>query len=201
MSLRGHNPKTRRTVAFTTSFLVVSAGRVSLALPADWIRGILTPDEMGAHERVEALGVIYASTDLVGRLGLQSTDSTADSRTILCSNGHQHRAFAVEQVFGLRDVDSQHLLPLPPHFSGGEREWFQGVFLFRETAALVVNPHWLLSDDRSIATIERISERRQQPAAIEATPSGTPSAQVPTLLQPAQLEDRSDAENTPWTSI
>jgi hypothetical protein len=57
------------------------------------------------------------------------------------------------------------MLPLPTQFRSEERRWFGGLFLFRETAALVLNPGWILEESRRALA-------GSQPDAIVISPDG-----------------------------
>ncbi len=167
MSLRGH-----KTVATSVSpsvrLLVVDFGNIHLAIPADTVRGILKPEQVPDSDVLCVLGVSYPLIDLARRLGLPRKPSTADIRVILCSEGGRHCAFQVDHVIGLIDVGRLGLLPLPPQFRGEERRWFDGLFVFRETAALVLNCGWILQGGRWTST-------ENQPAEVMMPSQATPS--------------------------
>lgn len=145
MSLRGH-----KTVATPVStgirLLVADCGNTYWAVPADVVRGILKPEQVSDNDVLLFLGVSYPRVDLAGRFGLRRKASGAEARVILLSDGNRHRAFQVDQVIGLIEVGRPSVLPLPAQFRGEERRWFGGLFLFRETVALVLNPGWILED-------------------------------------------------------
>ncbi len=153
MSLRGHH-KTISTHEQEISFLVVRLGETRLALPADGVRGVLTPDEAGSGDSIRAVGITYRHIDLAGLLMLSADFSTTDTRAVLYSNGRSHGAVRVEQVFGLTEVEPTQCIPLPPHFRGGERTWFAGLILHQEGLALVVNPTWLLGEMAEVVSME-----------------------------------------------
>jgi hypothetical protein len=78
-------------------------------------------------------------------MGLPPAVLTPDMRIILCGEHRARQAWRVDRTMGLEDVDLQRITPLPPHFAGVEQSWFTGLFLFRDTVALLINPGWLLS--------------------------------------------------------
>lgn len=167
MSLRGY-----KTVASPVStsirLLVADCGNTYLAVPADVIRGILKPEQVADTDVLSFLGVSYPRVDLAGRFGLRRKVSGAEARVILCSNGNRQCAFQVDEVIGLIEVARSSVLPLPAQFRGEERRWFGGLFLFRETAALVLNPTWILEESRRAFT-------ENQPDAALTSPSAARS--------------------------
>lgn len=146
MSLRGCRVAVKEAVQ-SIRFLAVGYGQTILAFPADFVRGILTPSETGPQSALTLVGDTYRPSDLRANLGLPAaTGPSPESRTILCSNGTSHRAFHVDRVWGLTEVERGQILPLPPHFRGDERKWLAGLFLYQDGVALIVNPGWLLND-------------------------------------------------------
>ncbi|MET0513955.1 MAG: chemotaxis protein CheW [Nitrospiraceae bacterium] len=143
MALRGYNAAatTRDT---QVRCLVVACGPYVLAVPADWVRSILTQRETGCGETISSGGVAYPVTDLAARLRLPSLTSTAETRIILYGNEKCVCAFAVDRVLELVEPERHELRPLPTQFRNAERHRLAGFFLYRETMALVVNPRWLL---------------------------------------------------------
>ena len=152
MSLRGHH-KTVSTHEQEISFLVVRLGETRLALPADGVRGVLTPAEAGIGDSISAVGITYRHIDLAGLLLLTAEFSTTDTRVVLYSNGRTHGAVRVEQVFGLTDVEPTQCVPLPAHFRADERTWFSGMILHEGGLALVVNPSWLLGEMAEVVSM------------------------------------------------
>lgn len=145
MSLRGHH-KSANVYVETASFLVVRLGRSYLALPADGVRGVLTPEEAGHEQAVTAAGTLYQPVDLAQLLSVVADVSGLEMRTVLYSNGHSHGAIRVEQVVGLTDVDRKTVLPLPLQFQCDERRWFGGMMLYQDLLVLIVNPSWALGE-------------------------------------------------------
>lgn len=152
MSLRGHLQSTNVLVE-TASFLVVRLGRTYLALPADGVRGVLTPEEIGHEEAVTATGSVYQSVDLAQLLFLTVDLSGHEMRTVLYSNGHSHGAIRVEQVVGLTDVERKNCLPLPSQFQCDERRWFGGMMLYEDLLVLIVNPAWMLGELAEVVSV------------------------------------------------
>lgn len=146
MSLRGQT-KTVAGAGATERMLVVTSGPINLAISATVVESILPPEEAGGTGSVTVREIIYPVTDLARRLGHTSAAAARDPRIILCGSRGRHRGFRVDQVLGLTEVEISRLRPLPPHFTGEERTWFKGYFLYQEGVALWVNPDWLVGPD------------------------------------------------------
>ena len=143
MALRGY--KAAATARDTqVRCLVVACGPCVLAVPADWVRSILTQGEVGYGETVSSGGVIYAVTDLTAHLRLPPLTPSTETRIILYGNEKRVCAFAVDRVLELVEPERHDLRPLPTQFRNAERHRLAGFFLYRETMALIVNPGWLL---------------------------------------------------------
>ena len=155
MSLRGQS-KAAATVGALEHLLVVASGPVNLALAARVVEGILPLEEAGAKDVATVRGVTYRVAPLAGRWGETPSPVTPNTQLLLCGNRGQHRGFTVDQVLGLTEVDPRQIQPLPPHFACEERTWFKGLFRFRDTVALLVNPDWLLASDKDAGTGERV---------------------------------------------
>lgn len=209
MSLRGRTVGATALVA-EAQFLVVVSGGVPVAISSDLVRGILQPEDSPREQTITWLGGAYPLTDLADRFGWPRAAWTAENRAILCGLGEHMLALSVEQVMGLTDVDPRQIKPLPPHFSGPERKWITGLFLFRESVALVPDQAWLIGpqqqreEARPAALIEplepvRVSVprgMRQEPEAVEAE-----EVNLADQLDVEPIEDMSDAENAPWADI
>ena len=152
MSLRGHH-RTESTREEGISFLVVRLGETSLALPADGVRGVLTPAEAGVGDSINAVGITYRYLNLADMLALSAEFDTTDTRVVLYSNGRSHAAVRVEQVFGLTEVEPTQCVPLPAQFRADERTWFSGMILHEEGLALIVNPTWLLGEVAEVVSM------------------------------------------------
>jgi len=143
MALRGH-----KTVALSEGqvirFLVALIGPTHFAFPAHWVRGIITPAEVGPDKLVTWADSSYERTDLSGRLTIGALIATAETRIILYGNEQRSRSFAVDGVLGLVDVDRVQIQALPPQFRGGERNRLLGIFADTAYVALIANPFWVL---------------------------------------------------------
>lgn len=204
MSLRGHRVAVR-SVTQLTKYLVVGYDSATLALPADLVRGILTPSETGSQSAMTIMGETYHAEDLRARLGIPAaTDGATEARTVLCSHGVCRRAVHVDRVLGLTEVERTQVLPLPPHFHSAEREWFAGLFLYLDKVALIVNPDWLLNDRASLLPTNAIADRyvvNAREAAAKTNPEKSRPAVLVAPWLPMDLDEANDAEDTPWASI
>jgi chemotaxis signal transduction protein len=137
----------------------------------------------------------YPVTDLAERLELAQVSKTGQARVILCSMGGRRAAFPVDAVAGLVDVQRSQVVPLAKQFRGQERQWFHGVFPFEETGALVVNVDWVVKtgDRPALVTADL-----QTTAVVPSKPRSKPRV---VDIGGIQLEEATDAENTPWASI
>ena len=152
MSLRGHL-QSANVLVETASFLVVRLGRSYLALSADGVRGVLTPEEVGHERAVTAAGTLYQPVDLAHLLSVVVDLSGLEVRTVLYSNGHSHGAIHVEQVVSLTDVERKNCLPLPPQFQCDERRWFGGMMLYEDLLVLIVNSAWALGELAEVVSV------------------------------------------------
>ncbi len=164
------SPRDARVPIITTiQVLVVSCGSAYVAMPADITRGILDPQEVGPDGTVTAVGVTYTMTDLVARLGLERAGRSAEPKIVLCARREAAKAVYVDQLYELVDVKQDQVNTLPMHFTGAERDWFAGLFLFQDNVTLLVNPAWLLGDEREASVGGPVLE-------------GRPSHSLPALL-------------------
>ena len=144
MALRSRTDKIAPALD-TMQVLVVACGKTYLAIPGAIVRGVVEFGEAVEARIVSLFGEACRVTDLAARLGLAPVLLTPDMRIILCGEHRARQAWRVDRTLGLEDVDMQRITPLPPHFAGVEQNWFTGLFLFRDTVALLINPGWLLS--------------------------------------------------------
>lgn len=178
MSLRGRTEQVAPALG-TMPVLVVICGKTYLAIPGAIVRGVVESAEAIQARIISLFGEACRVTDLAARLGLPPSAATPDARIILCGEHRAKQAWQVDRAIGLTDVDLQRITPLPPHFAGVEQSWFTGLFLFRETVALLLNPGWLLSQpmDAFIAQpqlegagAEAPAAASEPPVAVDATP-------------------------------
>ncbi len=203
MSLRGRRVAVR-SAAQSTRHLVVVCGSAVLAFPADLVHGILTAFDVGSQTALTVLNETYPVAELRVQLGLPlAAGSSPEARTVLCSSGVCRRAFRVDQVLGLTEVEHMQVLPLPSHFRGAEREWFAGLFLYLDVVALIVNPDWLLNGRLSPLPSGAIADRQvtnaREKAIVMDTEKSHPAVLVSSLS--ADLKEANDAEDTPWAQV
>jgi hypothetical protein len=194
MSLQGRKTIAAALPTSVSRFLVVRLTAVHMALPSGLVRGILPLSDVDG-DQVMLVDETYSVTDLAQRLGLPQVSKSAQARMILCSIGGWRAAFPVEAVAGLVDVQRSQVVPLARQFRGQERQWFYGLFPFEETGALVVNVDWVV----------KASDRPARVIAEQSTTAVAPSQPLSKRrvvdLGGIQLEEATDAENTPWATI
>ncbi|MEW6544985.1 MAG: chemotaxis protein CheW [Nitrospirota bacterium] len=192
MSLRGRIERAANGPA-VKSFLIVTFAGTACALPADIVRGMVEPQTGGMGDRLEFLGRTYPLQALSDRFGLPPSPPTGTARIILCEVRDAARGFLVDEVRGLTDVSLQAVRPLPPHFTGPERQWFPGLFLSQDSVTLLVDPDWLLGHVTEVYPAETVREAETAvPAAAQTDP-----------FEPiqVQVEETGDAEDLPWAEI
>lgn len=155
MSLRGRQAGAR-SIAPTVRFLVVSVGGTNLALHADRIQGLLTIEEAGSAGELTVQGVAYPHVDLAGRLQCPVDPDGPDTRVILLSQANATGNIRVAEVHGLKEMEESQILPLPGQFRREEQRWYQGMILFEDSVAFIINPSWMLEDrGRSVGGLKQ----------------------------------------------
>ena len=223
MSLRGRREQVAPALG-AMQVLVVACGKTYLAIPGAIVRGVVEFGDAVEARIVSLFGEACRITDLAARLGLPPVALTPDMRIILCGEHRARQAWRVDRTLGLEDVDLQRITPLPPHFAGVEQNWFTGLFLFRDTVALLINPGWLLSQTMDVFVAKTLAEGAaleeqhvlaQAPAAPPETPkpaskrkkrqrkpveAAAGEAASLDVLEDLVLEESTDVEDsqTPW---
>ncbi|HEX9742268.1 MAG TPA: chemotaxis protein CheW [Nitrospiraceae bacterium] len=157
MSLRGRLDKVAPSLG-TMQVLVVACGRTYLAIPGAIVRGVVEFGDAVEARIVSLFGESCRVTDLAARLGLPPATLTPDMRIILCGEHRARQAWRVDRTLGIEDVDLQRITPLPPQFAGVEQSWFTGMFLFRDTVALMINAGWLMSQTMDAFVAKTLAE-------------------------------------------
>jgi hypothetical protein len=105
--------------------------------------------EEAPDEVVSIDGTVYPPLDLADRLELSPKVDRMDRRVILL--GHQDRCgwISVDRVHGQVAYPMSEIVPLPLHFQGVEREWYQGMILFQHSVAVILNMPWVLHGTQS----------------------------------------------------
>ena len=226
MSLRGRLDKVAPSLG-TMQVLVVACGRTYLAIPGAIVRGVVEFGDAVEARIVSLFGESCRVTDLAARLGLPPAMLTPDMRIILCGEHRARQAWRVDRTLGLEDVELQRITPLPPHFAGVEQSWFTGLFLFRDTVALLINPGWLMSQTMDAFVAKTLAEGAmleeqhalaQAPAATDERaksraagrkrlrkPSEAAAGEAASLdvLESLVLEESKDVEDNqaPWADV
>ena len=168
MSLRGRQTGTT-SLAPRSRFLIVTVGGTHLALHADCVQGLLTMEEAGRADVLTAQGLTYATVDLGALLHLPDDAEGPDTRVVLLSSGSVRKSICVAQVHGLKDIEESQVLPLPRHFQGAEQSWYQGILLFGESVALILNPVWVI-EGSTVSQAVGTAVPRGEPQRMLATP-------------------------------
>ncbi len=180
--------------------LVVACAKTYFALPAEIIRGIVRPEEASA-----SVGGPCPLVDLGARFDLPGVSLSAESRVLLCGEQEIQQALRVDVVMGLTDVERVRIRPLPPHFAGPERQWFSGMFLYRDSVALVLNAGWLLAEGGGLTmSTAPVLE-------LESDPAGAGAVNRIGLSESSRgggegnaldlLEESADGDDTPWAQL
>jgi hypothetical protein len=175
--------------------LVVACGKTYLAIPGAIVRGVVEFGEAVETRIVSLFGETCRVTDLAARLGLPPAVLTPDMRIILCGEHRARQAWRVDRTLGLEDVDLQRITPLPPHFAGMEQSWFSGLFLFRDTVALLINSGWLQSQTMDAFVAQSISDQTASeelpvPDQAVAAMADTPAPAETATPSPARKKGR-----------
>lgn len=209
MSLRGRTEMRPTSMGPTVAaFLLVTCEATHLAVPAELVRGIVKPNDGGMADILRALGVQAEVSDLSERFGFERYAPSAEMRVVVCGMKEMRWAFRVGAVIGLEDVESSRITLLSPQFTGPERQWFAGMFLFRDTVALVIQPRWLLSDDRhepSRSPQAESIESDHEAAATVITVAPAVAIQswrgTASCVDGIELEEATDADDLPWAEL
>jgi hypothetical protein len=134
---------------FLSRFLIVTLGGRYLALSAESICGLLTPEEAGNGENQTVHGMVYGAINLTDRLSLPNDQGRANTRVVLLSERETRGCIRVTTVHGLLELQQSQILPLPMQFRGPERHWYRGMILFANSITLVLNTTWVLHEQVS----------------------------------------------------
>lgn len=131
--------------ASPSRFLIVTLGGRYLALDGESICGLLTLEEAGNVENPIIHGMVYGAINLADRLNVPNDQGGANTRVVLLSEGEMRGSVRVTTVHGILELQQSQVLPLPMQFRGPERRWYQGMILFANSIALMLNTTWVLS--------------------------------------------------------
>lgn len=204
MSLRSRTDKVAPALD-TMQVLVVACGKTYLAIPGAIVRGVVEFGEAVEARIVSLFGDSCRVTDLAARLGLAPVLLTPDMRIILCGEYRARQAWRVDRTLGIEDVDMQRITLLPPHFAGVEQSWFAGLFLFRDTVALLINSGWLLSQTMDAFVTQTLSEQAvlgepRAPDRAATAPAGDAVMVAPQDEQPKPSPARRKGRHKPSAS-
>ena len=125
-------------------FLIVTIGGRYLALDAGSVEGVLTITELESDEDPAIQGVIDRTVSLVMQLGGSDVSTHPTTRVVLLTDREMRGSIRVNEVHGILEIQQSQILPLPPQFSGVERDWYRGMILFEKSIAMILNPTWVL---------------------------------------------------------
>jgi chemotaxis signal transduction protein len=135
--------------ASSSRFLIVTFGGRYLALDAESIEGVLTLEETGYVQDPTIQGIVYRAINLADRLSVSNDQGGVNCRVVLLSERESRGSIRVTTVQGLLELQQSQVLPLPQQFRGPERHWYQGMILFANSIALVLNTAWVLDEQVS----------------------------------------------------
>jgi chemotaxis signal transduction protein len=142
MSLNGRTSE-KATLGPSLCYVVVTMGGRLFAFDADSFRGALTIEE-AAGQVVSADGTVYPPLALADLLGLSPNEDSSDRRVLLLTHQDRCGSVAVDRVHGQVACHPSEIVPFSLHFHGTEREWYQGMILFQESVALILNLSWVI---------------------------------------------------------
>ncbi len=205
MTLRGR-VHTVTPGAKMLEFLMVVCGDTHFALQADVVRSVIRPEEGDVESLLSTFGVTTSPAHLSEHFGLTGSYLSPESRILVCGMQSTHVAFQVDRVLGLHETESTNIKPLPPHFIGPERQWIAGMFLIQQTVALILQTHWLLSDDRggralSFPVRELAAQGRSPEASPRTVIDGNTTRRESLDWNVLNFEEVTDADDTPWAQI
>lgn len=205
MGLRSRAATPAVAVAGTRQYLVATCSGVYFAIPAEIVRSILQLGEGVAETARSAFGLKASPSHLAERFGLTGSYLSPEARIVVCGVRLAYQAYFIDALEGLYDVQASQLKPLPSAFTGPERRWFTGLFLFREGVSLVVNSEWLLDSDNnqsachSASGIEPVGSSAAQKLSSHVASSAVATSED--IVDLLNLEEATDAEDTPWAQI
>jgi chemotaxis signal transduction protein len=124
--------------------VVVTMGGRLFAIDANSFRGVLSSEE-AAGRVVSADGTIYPALALRDFLEVSPSEDSLDRRVLLLAHQDRYGSIGVDRVHGQVACQASEIVPLPLHFQGAEREWYQGMIVFQESVAMILNISWVLS--------------------------------------------------------
>lgn len=127
-------------------FFVATLGARLAAFNADAVRESLVVEEKDWTNGVTVEGIRYRAVDLAGRLALAQGSDVQSGNIVLLSHGGRHGCIRVDRLHGVMECEPAQVFPFPMHFQSAERQWYQGMILFEESVAMVLNITWILAE-------------------------------------------------------
>ena len=127
-------------------FFVATLGARLAAFDADAVKESLAVEEKDWTDGVTIEGIRYRAVDLAGRLALPQDSDVRSGHILLLSQGGRHGCIRVARLYGVMECEPTQVFPFPPHFQSAERQWYQGMILFEESVAMVLNIAWILAE-------------------------------------------------------
>ena len=124
-------------------YVVVTIGGRLFAFDADSIRGVLTSEE-AASQVVSADGTHYPPLALTDLWDISPNEDSSDRRVLLLAHQHRYGSIGVDRMHGQVACQASEIVPLPLHFQGAEREWYQGMIVFQKSVEVILNVPWVL---------------------------------------------------------
>ena len=129
-------------------YVVVTIGARLFAVDAHSFKGELIAEE--APDTVVSIdGTIYPALALADRLEVAPNVDSVDRRVILLAHQDRCGCIGVDRVHGQVAYQMSEVVPLPLHFRGIEREWYQGLILFQNSVAVILNLSSVLRENQS----------------------------------------------------
>jgi len=127
-------------------FIIVTIGRRYLAFEAGSIKELLTVQELERSEKPELRGVVDRTVDLIMQLNLTDVPIRPETPVVILADQGIQSSIRVSHIHGRLEIQPSQILPLPAQFSSVERQWYQGMILFDQSIALILNPTWVLGE-------------------------------------------------------
>jgi hypothetical protein len=199
MSLRSGSQQPGATATELGQWLVAIRGGTHFAFPAEVVRGLASSEAPpSAEERA------LPRADLMRHFPGASAPGSP-RRGVLCGNQVAEHVVLVDDVIGLTEIHKEQIRPLPRHFTGSERLWFAGLFLFQDTVALMVNPEWLLVPEERLAGPRLLGPGSSSQPMLEPVPDPRVAADgissAGATLDELILEEATDVEDIPWADL
>jgi hypothetical protein len=197
MSLRSGTQPAGTAATELSQWLVAVRGGTYFAFPAEVVRGLA-----GSETRSSAMEPALPKADLMCHFpGAKATGSPL--REVLCGLQVAEQVVLVDDVIGLTEIHKEQIRPLPLQFTGSERLWFAGLFLFQDTVALMVNPEWLLVPEKRLTAPRLLEPESSSQPLLEQVQDvgGSRACNAGVTLDELELEEATDAEDTPWADL